>query len=242
MRRATDDILAVMDLQTNEKKIIQRTRSQSRLGKKLFLHMSTVYWKSDERLLFRVTIRPDESLVLTLMSSKIYKLGDRLFAINRDGSKLTPLLADNRNSALEGAFDLGAIMSFLPKDPQHILMVLDGFNGRSLFKVDLETGLGEQMERPNENVVGWWLDVDGNPVVRIMASDGSIRLFRKDAGRQVAQVLHHAHTRDERAAGVRSRGSVRPARQVLRAGAAARQGSHRPLSIRHRERRVRRAG
>ena len=71
-------------------------------------------------------------------------------------------------------------MSFLPKDPQHILMVLDGFNGRSLFKVDLETGLGEQMERPNENVVGWWLDVDGNPVVRVMASGGSIRLFRKD--------------------------------------------------------------
>ena len=179
MRRATDDILVVMDLQSNDKKIITYTKPEQ-AGKKLFLHMSTVYWKTDERLLFRVTIRPDESLVLTLMSSKLYMLGDRLFAINRDGSKLTPLLADNHNSALEGAFDLGAIMSFLPKDPQHILMVLDGFNGRSLFKVDLETGLGEQMERPNENVVGWWLDVDGNPVVRVMASSGSIRLFRKD--------------------------------------------------------------
>ena len=91
------------------------------------------------------------------------------------------MLGDNRNAALEGAFDLGAIMSFLPKDPNHILMVLDGFNGRSLFKVDLETGRGEQVERPSELVVGWWLDVDGNPVVRTTVSGGTVRLFRKDA-------------------------------------------------------------
>ena len=53
------------------------------------------------------------------------------------------MLADNNNSALKGAFNLGAIMSFLPKDPDHILMIVDGFNGRSLFKVDLDTGVGE---------------------------------------------------------------------------------------------------
>ena len=50
------------------------------------------------------------------------------------------MLAANRNAALDGAFDLGAIRSFLPKDPNHILMVVDGFDGRSLFKVDLDTG------------------------------------------------------------------------------------------------------
>jgi dipeptidyl aminopeptidase/acylaminoacyl peptidase len=180
VRRPADDVLVVMDLKTNEKKMITYTKPEQ-AGKKLFMHMSTVYWKTDERLLFRVTVRPEEGLVLTYMSSKLYLLGDRLFAIDRDGARLTPLLADNHNSALEGAFDLGAIMSFLPKDPQHILMVLDGFNGRSLFKVDLETGKGEQMERPSESVVGWWLDVDGNPVVRTMSSGGSVRLFRKDA-------------------------------------------------------------
>ena len=53
------------------------------------------------------------------------------------------MLAANNNSALNGAFNLGAIMSFLPKDPDHILMIVDGFNGRSLFKVDLGTGVGE---------------------------------------------------------------------------------------------------
>jgi pimeloyl-ACP methyl ester carboxylesterase len=181
VRRPTDDFLAVMDLQTNEKKAIQRARPGD-LGKKLVMHISTVYWKSDERLLFRVTVRLEEDTLLTpASSSKIARLGDRLFAINRDGSKMVAMLADNSNAALEGAFDLGAIRSFLPKDPNHILMELNGFNGRSLFKVDLETGRGEQMERPNEMVVGWWLDVEGAPVVRISAHNGTIRLFRKDA-------------------------------------------------------------
>lgn len=180
VRRSTDDTLAVMDLQTNEKKALQRIMP-SDAGAKLVMHLSTVYWKSDDRLLFRIAVRPEEDAVLSpAASSKIAKLGDRLFAINRDGTKLVAMLGDNRNSALEGAFNLGAIRSFLPKDPQHILMELDGFNGRSLFKVDLETGRGEQMERPSETVVGWWLDVEGIPVVRITVSNGSIRLFRKD--------------------------------------------------------------
>jgi dipeptidyl aminopeptidase/acylaminoacyl peptidase len=180
LRRPEDDLLLVLDLQTNEKKVVQRS-TPGQAGKLLEMHISTVYWKSDERLLFRITVYPREDAFITPASSQIAKLGDRLFAVNRDGSKLVAMLGDNRNAALEGAFDLGAIMSFLPKDPNHILMVLDGFNGRSLFKVNLETGRGEQMERPSELVVGWWLDVDGNPVVRTTVSSGTVRLFRKDA-------------------------------------------------------------
>ena len=99
------------------------------------------------------------------------------------------MLGDNRNAALEGAFDLGAIRSFLPKDPNHILMELDGFNGRSLFKVDLETGRGEQMERPSESVVGWWLDVEAVPVVRITASSGTDAPVPQGCRRQVEKVL-----------------------------------------------------
>src|SRR6187402_3051733 len=82
VRRPTDDTLAVMDLQTKTKKALQRSKP-SDLGSKLVMHISNVYWKSDERLLFRVTVRPEEDAILTpAATSKISKLGDRLFAIN----------------------------------------------------------------------------------------------------------------------------------------------------------------
>ena len=152
------------------------------------------------------------------------------------------MLGDNRNAALDGAFDLGAIMSFLRKDPNHILMVLDGFNGRSLFKVDLDTGHGKQMERPSESVVGWWLDVDGNPVVRVTESRAApMRLFRKDAEGKWKK-FHSMRIKEmKEQPEYESARPFRPARQVLRAGAPARQGTRRPLSIRPREREVRRA-
>ena len=122
VRRPTDDVLAVMDLKTNQKNAIQRLKPDD-LGKKLVIHISTVYWKSDERLLFRVSVRPeDDGSLSPVATSKIAKLGDRLFAINRDGARMVALLGDNHSAALEGAFDLGAIRSFLPKDPNHILM------------------------------------------------------------------------------------------------------------------------
>jgi hypothetical protein len=180
LRYATDDVLFVVDLKTHERKPIQRV-GRGDAGTKMITQLASVYWKSEERLLMRLTVRPDEGMLFTPASmSKISKLGDRLIAINRDGSKVVVMLGENRNAALVGAFNLGAIMSFLPKDPQHILMVVDGFDGRSLFKVNLDTGMGEQIERPSESVVGWWLDVDGNAVVRMTVSNGTMRLFRKD--------------------------------------------------------------
>jgi hypothetical protein len=86
LRRPADDLLVVIDLKTDAKQAIQRT-APDQAGKNLLMHLTTVYWKTDERLLFRVTIRPDEELVLRLDSPKLPLLGDRLLAINRDGSR-----------------------------------------------------------------------------------------------------------------------------------------------------------
>ncbi|HEX6636615.1 MAG TPA: hypothetical protein VF033_03065, partial [Steroidobacteraceae bacterium] len=180
VRRQKDDMLLTLDLTTGERKPLQRVAFTD-AGKDLLFYMATVQWKTDDKLLLRSRVRPEDSnKFFTVSSSKIAKLGDRLFSIDRATSKVVALLGDNRNAALEGVFDLGAIKSLLPKDPQHILMQLDGFNGRSLFKVDIETGRGEQVERPSESVVDWWLDTDGNPVVRASIVNRTVRLYRKD--------------------------------------------------------------
>jgi dipeptidyl aminopeptidase/acylaminoacyl peptidase len=173
------DVLVVFDLTTGTRKVVQRV-GFAEAGKNLLLHMVSVDWKSDDRMLLRLRVRPEDVLnFYTVSSARIAKLGDRLFSVDRDG-KAVPLLGDNRNSALEGAFNLGDIRAKLPRDPQHILMELDGFNGRSLFKVNIETGRGEQIEKPSENVVGWWLDVNGAPIVRISEQRGTVKMSRKD--------------------------------------------------------------
>lgn len=179
-RLEKQDVLVTFDLTTGERKVVQRVGFEE-AGKGLLLRMMSVDWKTDERMLLRLRVRPEDPLnFYTVSGAKIAKMGDRLFSIDRNG-KAVALLGDNRNAALEGAFDLGDIRSVLPQDPQHILMELDGFNGRSLFKVNIETGRGEQLERPSESVMGWWLDVNGNSIVRVSSSKGTVRLFRKDA-------------------------------------------------------------
>src|SRR5690349_13057774 len=161
VRREKDDILLSIDLTTGERKPVQRV-SFTDAGKDLVFFMVSVQWKTDEKLLLRSRIRPqDANKFFTVSENKIAKLGDRLFSVDRATAKTFQLLGDNMNAALEGTFNLGDIKSLLPKDPKHILMELDGFNGRSLFKVDVETGRGELMERPSESVVTWWLDADG---------------------------------------------------------------------------------
>jgi dipeptidyl aminopeptidase/acylaminoacyl peptidase len=180
VRRDNDDVLLVLDLATGKRNVVQRV-GHDEAGKDMYLRMTSVAWKTDDKMLVRLRVRPKDVLnYFTVSTTKISKMGDRLFAVNRADGKHVALLADNRNAALEGAFNLGDIRSFLHKDPQHILMELDGFNGRSLFKVNIETGRGELMERPMESVTGWWLDIDGNPVVRMAVSNGTVRLSRKD--------------------------------------------------------------
>ena len=126
--------------------MIQRVKPGD-AGEKLVMRISTVYWKSDDRLLVRVSVQPDRDVRLTeSLVSKLLQVGSRVFAVNRDGTKVTALLADNHESAFAGAYDFGAIMSFLPKDPNHVLMVIAGWKGRSLYKVDLETGLRQAIE------------------------------------------------------------------------------------------------
>lgn len=178
LRRDQADLLAIGELGTTNVKAIQSIPADG-AGKSLEMRITSVYWKSDDRLLFRLSIFPAEGR-RTFSNAVISKLGDRLFAIDRDGGRLVRLLAGNNQIALEGVFDLASIASFLPRDPAHILMVLKGYNGRSLFRVNLETGMGTQVERPDPSVVGWWLDMDGTPMVRIAASHGSVRLYRRE--------------------------------------------------------------
>ncbi len=182
VRRSDGDMLVVQDLAANQLMGITRIGHKD-AGPRFDARMSAVYWKTEDRLLFRVSVSPADGVSLRqLRISGIMRLGTRLLAIDRDGKNLVRLLAENHNSELDYAFDLGAIRSMMPRDPDNILMVVDGQNGRSLFKVNVRTGKGIVMERASLIAWDWWLDLDGRPVVRVEVSGGTARFYRHEEG------------------------------------------------------------
>jgi len=152
--------LITYDLKDDQHRLILRM-DRDLIGGSTEAAMVAVYWKSDDRLLLRTRIGVDKGVNYdSIRWHTWYKLGSRLFAMNRDGSNLVSLLSGNHDLALAGAINLGSIVAWLPRDPNHIVMQVAGQFGMALFRVDLQTGLGEIVERPPESTIGWWLDVE----------------------------------------------------------------------------------
>jgi hypothetical protein len=173
--RADDDAVICVDLTTGEKKLITRLPKDS-YGGQIDTRIGMVIWKTDDRLLLRLTSLPDEGTDASRLSrANVLKLGERLIAVNRDGKNVVQMLGDQYNAALVGAWDLSNIQTLLRKDPNHILMAVGGWDGRSLFRVDVNTGEGKVIEPQKDSIINWWLDVDGNPVVREEFSIGELR-------------------------------------------------------------------
>jgi dienelactone hydrolase len=197
VRRRDDDLLVVQDLTTGESKGLTRVGRKD-VGELFDSRIAAVLWKSDDRLLFPVHIFPAKGVKWSqFLRGDFRKLGARLFSIDRDGRSLVRMLAQNRDSELDLAYNLGAIRSLLPHDPTHILMIVDGLDGRSLFKVDVLSGQGEVMERARGAVIDWWLDLEGNPVVQIEGSAGTLRFYRRENGARWKK-FHSVRVRDLR--------------------------------------------
>ena len=151
------------------------------------------------------------------------KLGDRLFAVEPRRQQARRAARPTTATPRWKAHSISArSAACCPTIRKHILMVLDGYNGRSLFKVEHRDRAREQMERAQpKRVTGWWLDVDGNPVVRIdglaTAPCASIARTTKDKWKKF---YSDAPARDGGTRGIRADGALGQSRQVLRAGHA----------------------
>lgn len=180
IRGKDDDVLLLQDLLTGASQPLTRV-DHKEVGKIFVSHITSVTWKSEDRVLFRVSISPAEGVsARRFKGGDNLRLGQRLFSIDRSGKGLVRLLARNRDAELDFAHNLGEIRSLLPKDPTHILMLVDGEDGRSLFKVDVISGQGEVVEKARPYVWDWWLDSDGNPAVLVELSAGTLRFYRRE--------------------------------------------------------------
>ncbi len=179
IRRKDDDAIVALDLTTGKKELITRINKDA-FGKQIDVHIGFVYWKTEDRLLFQITSEPNDGLDYNRLSrGSMLKLGERLYGVDRNGKNLVHMFGGQYKDELIGAFDTSDIASMLWKDPKHILVRVGGWEGRSLFKVDVTTGEGKLVEKQRESVYDWWFDVDGNAVVRVEYSLGTLRYYRK---------------------------------------------------------------
>jgi dipeptidyl aminopeptidase/acylaminoacyl peptidase len=176
-RREDADRILVLDVDSGQSRAIVQFDRKA-LGEGTEAHIRAVYWKSDERLLFR-TGGTVESANATFSRRTYSRLGSRIFAVDRDGHNMVRLLADVDRNATRGTLDFGRIESLLPRDPNHVMMSVFGYTGGGLLKVDLRTGQGEMVEGPERDVDDWWLDLDGNPIVKVESSRGAVRYYSK---------------------------------------------------------------
>ncbi len=179
VRRDSEDAILLVEFATGEKKIIARINKDA-FGDQIDVRMGYVSWKTENRLLFQLRSRADEGLDYSRLSrGNLLKLGNRLYAVDRDGKNTVAMLGEQFNDALVGAADTSDVASMLWKDPKHILLRIGGWDGRSLFKVDVDTGRGKVVEPQKESIIDWWLDVDGQPIGRIEYSAGTLRYYRR---------------------------------------------------------------
>jgi len=179
IRRKDDDMVVVLDLTTNQKTPVTRINKDA-FGDQIDVRMGFILWKTDDRLLFQLRSDSNEGVDYSRMSqSNLLKLGNRLYAVDRDGKNLTPMFGKQWSEELTGAFDTSDIASILRSDPKHILIKVGGWDGRSLFKVDVTTGEGKVIEPQKDSVVDWWFDVSGKAVVRAEYSIGTLRFYRR---------------------------------------------------------------
>jgi len=181
VRHFDHDLVVVLDTANGSSKGLTKI-GRREVGERYESRITLVQWKSEERLLFRVEVGKAKTVSQArLTGADRRRLGHRLFAIDRDGKNQVRMLEKNRQYELDEAWFLGDVRSLLVHDPDHILMMVDGEDGRSLFKVNVHSGVGKVVEHADEDVWDWWLDLEGRPVVRVTVSQGFMRFYRRNA-------------------------------------------------------------
>jgi dipeptidyl aminopeptidase/acylaminoacyl peptidase len=119
-----------------------------------------VYWATDDRLLVATV----SELVIT--RTRISYPSARIVAFNADGSDPV-MLFDNQRRVTRSSMNLARITSFLPNDPDHVLM--PGYRGGDLdlWRVNIRNGDAERVALGAPGTFSWFADRDGRPMIRL---------------------------------------------------------------------------
>ena len=134
------------------------------------LSVDWIKWKSDDRLIVGMTMW-DVERSGGKQSGEILSIryGHLMTAMDRDGKNQILLLKGNFWNSDRGKF--ASLLDRLRDDPDHILAIAPTATGApAVWKVNIRTGEGEQVETGDENTIAWETDRNEAIVERIRQS------------------------------------------------------------------------
>lgn len=168
-REAVGDVLVVYDRQTRQLRPIQVARADQQM------EMDFVEFKSETRLVFgfsqKIRVVPGSgSINRTRQVDDGFQFSSRVYAINVDGSNPVSLY-DPQGQGFDAYLSAG-IVSLLPNDDEHVMLIAPAVGGAQLRRVNINTGTHTVADRGGLYTFGWVVDVNGTPVLRQDAIGG----------------------------------------------------------------------
>lgn len=168
LRKGDDSIFAIFDLDSTD----PSPQFQS-MGD---VYLNWVEWVSDDRLLLSVTgyinLRRGESMsredLKELGRRDVPVAYTRLIALDRDGGNSVVMFANDK--WLNRNLKLSNVVSFLPGDPDHILMSARRGGDLDLYRLNVLNGSFERIANGTEQTFAWFVDRDGEPAFRFNAN------------------------------------------------------------------------
>ena len=136
------------------------------------LYLNWVEWITDERLLVSVTGYVDARTGNFLSIEDLDNLKRRQYPVritrilstHRDGSDAVAMFGDDRR--MNENYSLGNVVSFLPDDPDHILMAGRRRGDLDLFRLNVLDGSFERIAEGTDRTYAWYVDREGEPAFR----------------------------------------------------------------------------
>jgi dipeptidyl aminopeptidase/acylaminoacyl peptidase len=176
---ADGQALIIYDWRANHAVALERARTDR------FLFIDWVAWKTDDRLLFALHQRAYWRGTPGLPEAT------RIYAVDRDGTNLQQMF-EGQFRRLASDTAPPQLVDIAHNDPNHVLMSTWGAYGFSLFRLDVNTGDAEMVERMEWRTGLAAVDGDGHLVMRADAlpNNSGIRYYRR-APQGGAWVLAH---------------------------------------------------
>lgn len=177
------DTLLVVDLETRRPAAIQRARADQSL------ELSQVHFANNSRLVFRLV---QHNRVIADTGGSIrrnrriddgFETNTRIYAVNLDGTNLVQLYDP---SALGVVYVDAGIVSDLPRDDEHILLIVPTFGGVELRKVNVNNADAQRVEDGTIHTYNFVVDINGTPVLRQdgVASGAGFAWLRRGPGQR----------------------------------------------------------